>query len=195
MMKISIKTLEATLVSTFFAVLAGSVPAQALTFTGQFIGTRYGDPYDGQFTITTTDQEVGGYYTITNVTGELDGEAIFQLNIPGQNDLNNDNLITPTGQLSPNGFGFEALDPFAEFWEPYVDIAPEGSGGSQAIVTVNTGPFFNGVPSYTYTVNGTFYATSPISVPFKSPGGAIILTLGSVVAIGVMRKVRNIIRA
>jgi hypothetical protein len=124
--------------------LTGPAPAHAaLLWDWRYTGTGI----TARGTLTTTSRtNADGYYLISGITGSRNGEAITGLEsagdaIPGNPGFPVDNLISRSGQLTANGFGYETADgnfanPFyANFLTPatYQEVytQPASSGFSE----------------------------------------------------------------
>lgn len=112
--------------SGIFIVLAVSFPAQAsLLWDWSYTGA--GIAASGTFT-TDDVPGSGGYYDITGITGSRNDVAITSLEpagdaIPGNAGFPVDNLITASGLLTSNGFGYGTAD--GNYANPYyADFLP-----------------------------------------------------------------------
>jgi hypothetical protein len=106
--------------SGIFIALAASFPAQA-SLLWDWSYTGVGIAASGIFT-TDDAPGSGGYYDITGITGSRNGVAITSLEpagdaIPGNAGFPVDNLITASGLLTSNGFGYETAD--GNYANPY----------------------------------------------------------------------------
>jgi len=135
-------------------------------------------------TFTTTDVASGGNYTITGITGTVGGDTITSLLAPGSTG-SNDNLISTTGNLDFNGFSF-GTNGSPQYWNLFLD-------NSSTYKLLNSTSAGTGITGTTSDTTGTFTAISTTSsaVPFEIPFGATIPAIGSVLALGVMRKARK----
>jgi hypothetical protein len=162
-------------------VVSGASPAQALTWTWNYTD---GAGINASGTFTTNDTPNGsGFYTITDITGTRNGIAITGLSAPGGLG-GNDNLISQSSPyLTFNGFTYS--------WNgSFVNVYNQGNGTWRSGVnSANSGTSFNGdLTSITFTASVN---PSPTPVPFDIPGGATIPTVGSVFALGLMRKAKK----
>jgi hypothetical protein len=100
--------------------LAGPLPAQApLLWEWRYTGD--GILANGTL-ISTSRPDANGYYQISGITGSRNGESITGLEptgdaIPGNEGYPVDNLISPGGSLTVNGFGYETAD--GNYANPY----------------------------------------------------------------------------
>ncbi|WP_414529722.1 hypothetical protein [Nodularia chucula] len=198
MIKLShILTLPLVVGTAATAVVASTLPAHALTWTANNILFADGGTLTGSFDF------VGNAYQNVNLT--LTGPAI--LGAAG---------TTPSG---PNGtitFNSPAQNAVAanpaSFWftndGQFVTVVPPGT------VTFSTGVFLSGFnltnPGTATPTSGNYgvfgstpvnyasgnFVSSPVSpppqdIPFDIPGGATIPTIGSVLALGLMRKAKK----
>jgi len=172
------------------AIFASNSPAQALTWDWSYSGTDV--TANGTFT-TTDSPNINGYYTIESITGTRNGDIITGLVPPNQGNSNifsgNDNLISSSGNPDFDGFNYyvpvTTQTPYGEA-SVYDNVLPTGNypvGYYEA-----TGDGTNGT-------NGRLITFSATVVPFDIPGGATIPSLGSVLALCVLRKVRSFKKA
>jgi hypothetical protein len=142
-------------------VLASMSPAHALTYNWSFDGLAN---TSGTFDTDTANT------TITRWDGQVDGRAIQGLLTAGAWE-NNDNKYP----LTNTGVSFEEVE--GTSWNLFK--AP-----STSVLSCCTSTF-------TGTFTGTFTATA-VAVPFDNiPGGATIPAVGSLLALGAMRKVKK----
>jgi Ca2+-binding RTX toxin-like protein len=125
-------------------VLTGPVPVQA-PLLWDWSYSWDGIDASGTF-LTDSRTDTGGYYLITDITGSRDGVTIIGLEpagdaIPGNAGYPVDNLISASGQLTVNGFGYETANKnyanpyYANYLSPPIDqevfTEPASSGFSE----------------------------------------------------------------
>lgn len=171
-------------------VVSGASPAQALVFNFQFdnsvdgtvtppiVGTGTfdfdGDPGDGTFALTSLTNYnfsfdfSGNTFTNTNIATPV-ANVLVQIATAGS-----DRFVTFGGSGGgPNGGS--------------IDFANAGNATSLTLQ-----PGFGTLYFFTGSGVGTFSGTVPsAAVPFDIPGGATIPTVGSLFALGLMRKAKK----
>ena len=100
--------------------LTGSPPAQAILLW-EWSYTASGIAANGTLT-SGRRPDANGFYQISAITGMRNGDSITTLEpagqaIPGNEGFPVDNLITASGTLTANGFGYETAE--GDFANPY----------------------------------------------------------------------------
>jgi len=174
------------------ALLSSVSPARSLTFT------TINDPSDVYGTqasgINTAGQIVGYYYGSGNLNGFLDTNGTFTtINDPSGVDLTQANGINTAGQIV--GYYYDSsgnLNGFLDTNGTFTTINdPSGVNGTQANGINTAGQIVGSYTDSSGNFNGFLATQDTPAVPFDVPGGATIPTLGTVLAIGVMRKIRK----
>lgn len=173
-------------------VLASISPAQALSWDLTY--TYYNLSLSGKFsrlTLTTTDTapDANGFYQITSLTGtQFRGSNATISLLPVNYSQGNNNLFNPLGRWNGSPYpvaGFEGI--------AYYVVT--GSFSQTIRMLVNNDELVekwvgsSNLDGYIQSV--TVVATPAAPVPFDIPGGATIPTVGSLLALGAMRKIKK----
>lgn len=162
------------------AILASNAPAQALDFTfsfsnsggttpGTVSGTIYGLS-DNTANQAATDIQITSYPSALGF-----GSTPFSVFTFGTPSSNSFSVVSGT---------ITAADFYVYYNSPSVF--------QFFLLNHNSNNVLQNSSAYTYNAGGFSGATySAVPVPFNIPGGATIPTLGSVLALGVMRKIRK----
>lgn len=164
---------------TAVGILASTSPAHALAYTWSFEEQNNNAAASGSGTfdldstgtlITAWDGQVGGV-TIT---------SLFPAN-PSTSSFNSNDNVYP---LTSNGVSFATANNNYTLWLHSQD-------------PLNPAPYeldvfdSSGTTTPSSSDFGAFTTNAPSSVPFNIPGGATIPTVGSLLALGAMRKARK----
>jgi hypothetical protein len=157
-------------------VVSGASPAQALTWNWSYTGT--GISASGTFTTNDTP-DGSGFYTISGISGTRNGVTISALSAPGLLGLNDNRISASSPYLTLFGFTYSWNGSFVNV-DNVLGIWTEGRS------PLNFGTNF-GLGAA--TVNFTASPSTP--VPFDTPAGQAMATVGSLFVLGLMRQAKK----
>jgi hypothetical protein len=160
-------------------LLTSTAPAQAVTWTFSWTGGLSGG-FNGTLTSSDTP-DTNGYYSITGISGFIGGNPsnLLPQGTTSADGVTSDNLITVNSpNLTSRGFTF----------------SDNGNGDGTIDVRYETGttPGYYEITNFgTYALSNVSFSSNIPPVPMEIPGGEASVALGTVLAIGVMRKARK----